>query len=542
MNNELTKQIFGLIKLNNKLIAVESPLQERVRLLINLASECQRLDINCYLWTLEDDALQQLSTNDEGLSLKTVNQYQAIAKSRREHYFEILRFWKTTDLQGILILEGIFPWLGESTTDPDFFLTSEWIKSALINLKLYNCNANKAAILLGSNATVSSDIAPEVPTVIQQLPAIEEISTYLAQVLPDYSRSDIHATANAGLGMYLADIDYGIRQASAPGEIKPDELVSQLSAYKIDLFKRIYNIQFLQPPSTPIGGLELIQQAFKTYKRLLSSLAKAYNLRLPKGILLIGPPGTGKSYSAKASSAQLGLPLIILEWGSFRSYGNLAEYKLKNLLALVDRINRVILYLDDFDKGFAGDDDLSKRLAGMLLTWMQERTSEVLIIASANNIQWLPPELTRSGRFDEIFKVDLPNYGERHEIFKIHLARFDPRFRNRGDGYSEEEWKRLLKATQRCVGAEIQAIVERAAVFSFCQMFGDDVSPLQELPPLGITLSALLAARQSMNPLAIREADRVESMRNIAALHGLPSSPIDSSIYSLGNVDIFGET
>lgn len=542
MNNELTKQIFGLIKLNNKLIAVESPLQERVRLLINLASECQRLDINCYLWTLEDDALQQLSTNEEGLSLKTVNQYQASAKSRREHYFEILRFWKTTDLEGILILEGIFPWLGSATTDPDFFLTAEWIKSALINLKLYNCNANKTAILLGSNASLSSDIAPEVPTVIQQLPATLEINSYLSQVLPDYSHSDIHATANASIGMYLADIGYGIRQAIANHEITPDELVSQLSAYKIELFKRIYSIQFLQPPATPIGGLELMQSAFKTYKRLLTTLAKAYNLRLPKGILLIGPPGTGKSYSAKASSAQLGLPLISVEWGSFRSYGNLAEYKLKSLLALVDRINRVILYLDDFDKGFAGDDDLSKRLAGMLLTWMQERTSEVLIIASANNIQWLPPELTRSGRFDEIFKVDLPNYGERHEIFKIHLARFDPRFRDRGDGYSEEEWKRLLKATQRCVGAEIQAIVERAAVSSFCQMFGDDVSPLQELPPLGITLSALLAARQSMNPLAIREADRVESMRNIAALHGLPSSSIDSSIYSLGNVDIFGET
>ncbi|MBD2517047.1 ATP-binding protein [Nostoc sp. FACHB-973] len=539
MSNELTKQIFSLIKLNNKLIAVESPLQERLKLLTNLASECQQYNINCYLWTLEDDALHQLSSN-EGLTLQSVDQYQAIAKSRREHYFEILRFWKTTDLQGILILEGIFPWLGEATTAPDFFLTSEWIKSALINLKLYNHSCNKTAILLGSNATVSSDIAPEVPTIVQQLPAIEEISSYLAQVLPDYSHSDIHATANASIGMYLADIDYGIRQASAPGEIKPDELVSQLSAYKIDLFKRIYNIQFLQPPSTPIGGLELIQQAFKTYKRLLSSLAKAYNLRLPKGILLIGPPGTGKSYSAKASSAQLGLPLIILEWGSFRSYGNLAEYKLKNLLALVDRINRVILYLDDFDKGFAGDDDLSKRLAGMLLTWMQERTSEVLIIASANNIQWLPPELTRSGRFDEIFKVDLPNYGERHEIFKIHLARFDPRFRNKGDGYSEEEWKRLLKATQRCVGAEIQAIVERAAISTFCEMFGDDVAPASELPSLEITLSALLAARQSMNPLAIREADRVESMRNIAALHGLPSSPIDSSIYSLGNVDIFG--
>lgn len=541
MSNALTKQIFELIKLNNKLIAVESPLQERLRLFINLASECQQNTINCYLWTLEDDQLHQLVVNQETLALHKVNEYQAIAKSRREHYFEILRFWKTTDLEGILILEGIFPWLGESNTDPDFFLTAEWIKSALINLKLHNHNkANKTAILLGPNASLSSDIAPEVPTVIQQLPTIEEISSYLPQVVPDYSHSDIHATATAGAGMYLADIDYGIRQAIAPGLITPDELVQKLSAYKIELFKRIYNVQFLQPPRTPIGGLELMQQAFKTYKRLLSTLAKTYNLRLPKGVLLIGPPGTGKSYSAKACSAQLGLPLIILEWGSFRSYGNLAEYKLKNLLALVDRINHVILYLDDFDKGFAGNDDLSKRLAGMLLTWMQERLSEALILASVNNIEWLPPELTRSGRFDEIFKVDLPNYGERHEIFKIHLARFDHRFGNGGDAYSEEEWHRLLKQTQRCVGAEIGAIVERAAISTFCQMFPNDVSPLEKLPPLEITLSALLEARHNINPLALREADRIESMRNKAALQGQPSSPIDSSIYSLGEIDIFG--
>lgn len=120
MNNELIKQIFSLIKLNNKLIAVESPLQERLKLLTNLASQCQQHNINCYLWTLEDDALHQLETNKEGLTLHPINQYQAIAKNRRENYFEILQFWKTTNLQGILILEGIFPWLGESTTDPDF--------------------------------------------------------------------------------------------------------------------------------------------------------------------------------------------------------------------------------------------------------------------------------------------------------------------------------------------------------------------------------------------------------------------------------------
>jgi SpoVK/Ycf46/Vps4 family AAA+-type ATPase len=299
-------------------------------------------------------------------------------------------------------------------------------------------------------------------------------------------------------------------------------------------------VEFLQPMTIPVGGLELMQSAFKRYKRLLTPLAKSYNLRLPKGVLLIGPPGTGKSHSAKACSQILGLPLVIVEWGNFRSYGNIAEYKLKQLLALIDRINRIIFYLDDFDKGFAGDDDLSRRLAGMLLTWMQERTSDVLIIASANNIQWLPPELTRSGRFDEIFKIDLPNNGERHEIFKIHLARFDKRFGDGEDAFTPEEWQRLLKVTHRCVGAEIQAIVERAAISIFCQLFGEDTPAPEDLPPLEITLTALLESRKNVNPLAIREADRIESMRNIADLQGLPSSPVDSSIYSVGDVDIFG--
>ncbi|MDB9369178.1 ATP-binding protein [Nodularia spumigena CS-586/05] len=537
MNFGLVQELFDLIHLKNPLIALESPLPERVRLLTSIARESNTQAINCYLWTLEDDHLHQLQINEGELTLRLVGEYQPItAKSRREHYFEILRFWKTTNQEGIVILEGIFPWLGTNTTDPDFFLTSEWIKSALINLKLYNRNSNKTAILLGPNANLSPDIAAQVPTVTQELPTVEEITVYLPQILPVvYSESEICDLAIAAVGMYIADIEYGVHS------VITDNLtaVEKLSAYKINLLKRVYNVEFLQPPAIEVGGLELMQESFKKYKRLTTPLAKAYNLRLPKGVLLIGPPGTGKSHSAKACSQRLGAPLIIVEWGNFRSYGNLAEYKLKKLLGLVDRINRIIFYLDDFDKGFAGDDDLSRRLAGMLLTWMQERTSDVLIIASANNLDLLPPELTRCGRFDEIFKVDLPNNGERHEIFKIHLKRFDERFRT-GNPFTDEEWRRLLKETQRCVGAEIQTIVERAAATTFCQMFSTDTFRLDELPPLEITLTSLLEARKNINPLAIREADKVETMRNKADLQGLPSSPVDSSVYSLGNINIFG--
>ncbi|MBW4617202.1 MAG: ATP-binding protein [Desmonostoc vinosum HA7617-LM4] len=540
MSQEVVNQIFSLIELHNRLIAVEVPLQERLRLLKNLALNCTQKNINCYLWTLEDDQLHQLQVNEHDLTLRGVPQYQAIAKTRREHYFEILKFWKTTDLQGILILEGIFPWLGTETTDPDFFLTSEWIKSALINLKLYNHNSNKTAILLGTNATVSSDIAPEVPIVTQQLPSLEEITLHLASSL-EIEPAQLNTIASAAVGMYLADITYALAIALTQNNgsnFSAQNIALSVFNYKIELIKRTYSIEFMQPGAIALGGLELMQERFVQYRRLLTPVAKSYNLKLPKGILLVGPPGTGKSYSAKACSQILGFPLMVLEWGSFRSYGHEAEHKLKKLLALVDRINRVILYLDDFDKGFAGDDDLSKRLAGMLLTWMQERTSEVLVMASANRMEWLPPEMTRSGRFDDIYKVDLPNNGERHSIFKIHLSRFDKRFVD-GDPFTTTEWRRLLKETNRCVGAEIQSLVERAAAAIFYQMSTEDIHDQSSLPPLEFTLSALLEARQTINPLAIREADKIESMRNKASLQGLPSSPVDSSIYSTGDVNIF---
>ncbi|MGH2412887.1 MAG: hypothetical protein ACRDEA_04160 [Microcystaceae cyanobacterium] len=174
-----------------------------------------------------------------------------------------------------------------------------------------------------------------------------------------------------------------------------------------------------------------------------------------------------------------------------------------------------------------------------VLTWMQERTSDVLVIASVNRMEWLPHELTRAGRFDYLFKVDLPNNGERHTIFKLHAARFDKRFRNSNDPWSEDEWRRILKATNRCVGSEIQTIVERAAFSIFCTMTAEDTYTSSELPPLELTIEALLEERRQINPLAIREADRVESMRNKADQQASPSSPRDESKFAVGNINIF---
>lgn len=534
-----------LISDRHPIIACESPLQERQRLLTYIAAYCQTVGEKAYIWNLNEDSIKELSIGTkENLILHKFDNYKPIVKQNEEDYFKVLNFWKDYSGKGMLIVENIFPWLKENNNqETDFFLLSEWIKSSLVNLKLYNQDSGKTTILLGPSAEIGSEIAASIPLWTQELPDTQEIIDNLikSKIIPStYTNQDWSEIANAGTGLYISDIISCLKDIKKNHSLEnSNETAKLLLSKKIKLLNRLYNIEFLPPPQVQLGGLELMQQSFKKFKRLLTSRAKQYNLRVPKGIMLVGPPGTGKSHSAKACSQNMGIPLIIVDWGSFRSFGNQAEMKLKRLLRLADRLNQVILYFDDFDKGFAGDDDLAKRLAGQLLTWMQERTSDVLVIASVNRMECLPPELTRAGRFDYLFKVDLPNNGERHTIFKLHAARFDKRFCNGNDPWNEDEWRRILKATNRCVGAEIQTIVERAAASIFYTMTAEGIYTSSELPPLELTIEALLEERRRLNPLAIREADRVESMRNKADQQALPSSPLDESKFAVGNIDIF---
>lgn len=539
------KLLTEIIQDKYPIIACESPLQERHRFLFNTAKYCERANIPCYLWNLNEDELKELKVVNSNLIVCDFENYRPASKCTREDYFQVLNFWKKYQGKGILIVENLFPWIQNvDMRETEFFMVSEWVKSSLLNIKLYNQNREKTILMLGSSLQIANDIAAEIPTWYNELPVIDEIISELQSknlLPPNYTDSEYIKVGGAGIGLYLSDIVNGIKEVSKTVDFNEVDAATKLFlTYKVNLLNKLYDIEFVQPPKMEVGGLELMQQSFKKFKRMLTPRAKQYNLKVPKGMMLVGPPGTGKSHSAKACSQNMGIPLIMVDWGNFRSFGNQAEAKLTRLLKLADTLNQTIVYFDDFDKGFAGDDDLSKRLAGKLLTWMQERTSDVFVIASVNRMEWLPPELTRAGRFDYIFKVDLPNNGERHAIFKINAAKFDKRFRNGNDPWSEEEWRRIIKATNRCVGAEIQTIIERAASTIFYNNISGDKWDEFDYPPLELTIEAILEERRQMNPLAIREADRVESMRNKADAQGLPSSPVDDSVYANGNINIFG--
>lgn len=237
--------------------------------------------------------------------------------------------------------------------------------------------------------------------------------------------------------------------------------------------------------------------------------AEEFGLTFPRGVLLIGVPGCGKSLSAKAVAAEWQLPLLRLDPSSLYSkYIGESEGNFKRAMETAERMAPVVLWVDELEKAFAsgGSDDggVSQRILGTFLSWMQERSSPVFIVATANNIAALPPELLRKGRFDEIFFVDLPDTATRKDIFEIHL-------RTRGHDPTAFDLAALAAGTDGFSGSEIEQVVV-AALYT---AFADDQA-----------LDHNLIVREIGNtrPLSITMAERVAKMRAWASGRAVPAN------------------
>jgi ATP-dependent 26S proteasome regulatory subunit len=207
-----------------------------------------------------------------------------------------------------------------------------------------------------------------------------------------------------------------------------------------------------------VGGLDSIKEWLRMRGRAFGSEAKDYGLPSPKGIALIGIPGTGKSLTAKLIGSMWKLPLLRLDVGAlFGSYIGESEERARRALRVAEAISPCIVWIDEMEKALAhggNDSGTSTRVFGTILTWMQEKTSPCFVVATANNISKLPPELLRRGRFDEIFFLDLPNSVEREAIFSVH-------FKKRDRKPSDFDINRLVELSSGYVGAEIeQAIID----------------------------------------------------------------------------------
>ena len=234
-----------------------------------------------------------------------------------------------------------------------------------------------------------------------------------------------------------------------------------------------------------IGGLKNLKSWVNQRKICLSREAREFGIPQPKGIALVGIPGTGKSLSCKAIANVMELPLLRLDFG--RIYGRYvgeSESNLRQAIKITEAMSPCVLWIDELEKGLAGGhtgdggvsmSEISQRIFGSFITWMQERVKPVFIVATANKPWLLPPELLRKGRFDELFFVGFPTDAEREEIFRVHFRRFYTE-KNKivYDGIQESIRQEMIERTKGYTGAEIENIIGESLIDKFIAYKNED--------------------------------------------------------------------
>lgn len=305
----------------------------------------------------------------------------------------------------------------------------------------------------------------------------------------------------AALGLTAAQAQRVFAKAIVSDGILDDRDIDLVTEEKKQIIRESEALEFYPVTETPddVGGLGILKDWLRLRERAFSQEARSYGLPAPKGIALIGIPGTGKSLTAKMIGGLWRLPLLRLDVGAL--YGSLvgeSEERVRRALSLAETVAPCIVWIDEIEKGLAHgglDSGTSTRVFGTILTWMQEKTAPCFVVATANDISSLPPELLRKGRFDEIFFLDLPTLDERKEIVQVHLRK---RSRIPADFAIEQ----IAAAAEGYVGAEI----EQAVVDAMYIGFNDH---LREF-----TTEDVLVSLKRTVPLSISQRETITALRS----------------------------
>jgi SpoVK/Ycf46/Vps4 family AAA+-type ATPase len=287
---------------------------------------------------------------------------------------------------------------------------------------------------------------------------LEELIAKTRGVRAELSEHGRAKLAQAALGLTTAQARRAFAKAIVRDEVLDDRDIDAVLAEKKAVIRESQALEFFAPQESPddIGGLDELKRWLALRERAFTDEAATYGLPAPKGLALIGIPGTGKSLTAKMIGGLWRLPVLRLDVGAlFGSLVGESEERVRRALRLAETVAPCVLWIDEIEKGFAAGDldgGTSRRVLGTLLTWMQEKTAPVFVVATANDVGALPPEIIRRGRFDEVFFLDLPTQAERREIIAVHLrkrrrdpARFDVRrLASESDGYTGAELEQAI--------------------------------------------------------------------------------------------------
>jgi hypothetical protein len=510
---------------NTAIVSVEYHTPDRIRILQQFYHWGEEQSLSVFLWNPGYSELQQLIQHQGVYILQSTG---------RGKNTDILQYLLEDYQPGIYLLEAVLQ-------ENDGNKISQKTCYQLLNA-CYQALRNQQQhywVLLETYVQLPLELQPFIPILSNPLPDLQQIYLVVQEfcnnnhsILNSYpclkTTESLKLLNRACQGLPRGEIDMLLQQCLA-FTVRLEEIAQLILDSKVNKL-RGRGLEYIAQPDVPSsGGLDLLEKRLETVTCLLQPEAQKYNLKFPTGMLLWGPPGTGKSLSAKLAAKKMGLPLLSANWGLLLGSTN-PDRALKEFITLVTSLAPCVLYWDDFDKGFAGwdsnaDGGVARRLSAMLLTWMQEHQEFVYTIATVNRLSMLPAELVR--RFDDIFFVDLPHEGARYEIFNLHLAKYFPEFRGNDSPWSDDLWRRLLADYRICTPAEIGNAVRRCAEKAF-----------YEGRPGQIEFEDLLECREQFTPAMERESEQILAIRN-QAIYAQPVSSPDNSRFFYQQRELF---
>jgi AAA+ superfamily predicted ATPase len=387
-------------------------------------------------------------------------------------------------------------------------------------------SANRRTVVI---TAPSIEIPPELASLVEFLELPLPDKTRLRQIIDEAAvrlgktrtlkrtldSSGLDAMADNLRGLTEDEAERAASQAIVARYGLVPEIVGDVAQAKKDLLRRSGMLDFVQSSDTlsDVGGLKNLKQWLAIRQGTWSDQARDFGLEPPKGMIILGVQGCGKSLCARAVAGEWGVPLVKFETSVvFDKFIGETEKHIQKVFRVAEGLAPCVLWIDELEKIFAGsgtdaasvDAGVSSRILAALLSWMQDRTAPVFVVATSNNVNALPPELIRKGRFDELFFVDLPTAEERERIFAI-------QFKRRKQDPATFDLAQLAAASSGCSGAEIDAAIQTALYESYA----GKTSPS--------TASLLLALSQTV-PLSTTRAEEIQQLRTWAKHRAVPAS------------------
>ncbi len=404
------------------------------------------------------------------------------------------------------------------------FMKDPVITRRLRDLKEHLDKLRKSCIIVSPVLYIPTELEKTITVIEWDLPDMEVLNNVLQSIIEpmrENPKVDVNLTEDqqelvlkSALGLTLVEAENVFAKSLVKAKsFVPDIIIRE----KEQIIKKSGILEFYQRVENldSIGGLENLKNWLTKRSKGFTEKSKEYGLPAPKGVMLIGIAGCGKSLTAKAIASLWKLPLLRLDVG--RLFGGIVgecEKNIRKAIKIAESVSPAILWIDEIEKGFSGirssgqtDAGTTSRVFGTFITWLQEKEDPVFVIATANDVSQLPPELLRKGRFDEIFFVDLPSDSERKEILKIH-------FEKRQRDSKKFDLNALVGLTTGFSGAELEQVIIEAMFEAFFEdrevETTDIMNAIDETVPLSRLMKDEVADLRTWATSRARQASKVE--------------------------------